>query len=186
MRAGGQRPFVKAKTAVSPLGEKEFEAKANAAKCQIGPGDCRLLKEADLQTLLACRIVRRSKVAAVEEVNLVDMRQVDHQKGVRVNDRGARLFLGLAKRCLSGGLAVFHKTCGQGPETKAWFNGPAAKENLFFPRGDAANHHAGVFILNVIAGGALVAWSVIAGRHREYGAGAALVAETDHGLSLCQ
>jgi hypothetical protein len=54
-------------------------------------------------------------------------------------------------RCLCGGFPVLHKTGRKRPETVSWFNSASAEEDSVLPFGDATDHQAGIFIVDVSA-----------------------------------
>lgn len=62
-------------------------------------------------------------MAAVKQMDLVDMGDIDHGERLFHDDLGAGLFQSLPGGCFGGSLAVFHEAGRQGPETVTRLDG---------------------------------------------------------------
>jgi hypothetical protein len=97
-------------------------------------------------------------MATVKKMNLMNVRDAEKCKGGINGDDSARLFDGFAHSALRSGLAVFHKTGRKCPESVTRFDGTAAEQNQTIMFGDTTDHDARIFIMNVSAASANMAW----------------------------
>ena len=81
-------------------------------------------------------------------MHLVDVRHVDQGIDAQVAHAGAGFFQGFARGGLFDGLAVFHKTCGQGPVTQARLDGAAAQQHFVAPHRHGPGDDIGVLVMN--------------------------------------
>lgn len=133
------------------VGEVAFETYADTAKGQLIPRYLFRMTQANLKALFACGKLRVSHAAAIEQMDLVDMGDVDHGER-RINQYScARFLVGFSNCCLRGRFAVLHEAGGKRPEPASWLDGAPAQQDSILPFSDATDHQAGIFIVNVSA-----------------------------------
>jgi hypothetical protein len=159
-----------------PFREIQLQGAAHAGKGDFIPRHLFLGEQPHFQAFLASAEDRLQQAGAEKQVHLADVRHIE--QGIqRVDfDLGQCFLVGLARRGLGCGFAVFHETRGQRPEAVARFDGAAAEENLVFPFGNAADHQFRVLVVNGVADIADMARQVIPGRDAQADFGAAVAA----------
>ena len=77
-------------------------------------------------------------------------RSEDIHDGAQISnlDFSQRFLMGLSCRALCQRFAVFHESGRHRPESMAWFDRPATKEDLLSGLGYASNDYPGVFVMN--------------------------------------
>lgn len=146
-----QVSLVKAVTCIFTIGEIAFETKCDAAKCQLAPWDVGWRYQADFEALVAGGEGRAAQLSPIEQVHLIDVRDIDHGERCVDFDIGAGLLLGFPYGCLRRRFAVFHETAGQRPVAMPWLDGAAAQQYFSVPLRRAANDEARIFIVDMPA-----------------------------------
>ena len=117
--------------------------------------------------------------AGIEQMDLVDVRDVYQREQLSDGDLGAG-FLPCFARCGVGGcFVVFHETRRQRPKPEAWLDGAPTQQNPAVPLRDAADDHLGILIVDGAALRADMAGQGIAGRNQARDGAATLAAEMD-------
>jgi len=171
---------VKTEAAAGDIIDITFEAVRHTAECHIFPGNFGGPYQANFEALFPCRMIRGGEASAIEEVNLVYMRDADHREWCVDNDFCACLLERLPGCGLGSGLAIFHEPGRERPVADSRLDCPPAKKNSVFPGRDAADHQSRIFIVNMAAAFADMPWNGVAGRYLEGNIGAAVGAELDH------
>lgn len=134
-----------------PVRKKLLQGKIDGAKGQVLPGQVVFTEKSDFQGFLARSKVQVQQLRPVEEMHLVDVGNTHDGKQFAKVNAASGLFHGFPAGGLLQTFAVFHEACRQGPVAVAWFDCPAAKQNLVFPYRQSAHHHAGVLVMNRVA-----------------------------------
>lgn len=171
---------MKSEASLCGILEEVFEAVGDAAKGDFVPRNVIRLQQGNLEAFMPGRVRGCSQAAAIEEMNLIDVRDADHREGRVNHDPRASFLIRFTTSSLGGGFAVFHEACGHRPESASWFDGTAAQEDAILPGRDAANDQPRILIMNVTTTAADVPGERIAGGNLEGDASAAVSAELDH------
>ncbi len=174
---------MKTELAGPAVGQVGFEAKRDAVEGQVLPGDFRLGEKRGFEAFDACGKVGVEHPAAIKEMNLADVRDVDHRKKRVDFHLRTGFFQCFALGGFDRGFAVFHEAGGECPAAVAWFDGPAAEQDFALPFGDTTNDDFRVIVVNRLAARANVSWQGVAGGDAEFDRRAALLAEV-HGLIM--
>ena len=174
---------MKAELAGPAVGQIGFETKRDAVEGQVLPGDFRFGKKRGFEAFNACGKVGVEHSAAIKEMDLADVRDVDHRKKRVDFHLGAGFFECFALGRFDRGFTVFHEAGGECPAAVTWFDGPAAEQDFALPFGDATDDDLRVFVVDGFAARANVSWQGVAGRDAEFDRRAALLAEV-HGLII--
>lgn len=174
---------MKSETAAGRIFDVTFQAMGNTAECHFVPRNVRGPHQADLEALIARRMIRCGEMPAIKQMDLIYMGDADHGERCIDGDSRASLFESFPDCSFGGGFTVFHETCGECPIADSRLDGTSAQENFVFPRRDATHHQPGVFIVDVTAALADKSRNGVACRYFERNVGATARAEFDHEMS---
>jgi len=174
---------VKPETSLRGIFEVVFEAVRDAAEGDIAPRNVVRLQQGNLEALIPGRVIRCGEAAAIEEVNLIDVRYADHRERRVNNDPCASFLMCFTTSRLGSGFTVFHEAGGHRPEAASRFDGSAAEQDAILPGCDATDDEPRVFIVNMAATAADMPGKGIAGGDLKGDASAAMSAELDHRMS---
>ena len=141
------------------------------------------VQQGNLEAVIPGRVLGCSEVAAIEQVNLIDVRDADHRERRVNNDPCASFLMCLTTSRLGSGFTVFHEAGRHRPEAASRFDGSAAEQDAILPGSDATNDEPRVFIVNMAATAADMPGKGIAGGDLKGDASAAMSAELDHRMS---
>ena len=160
--------------------EVVFEAVGDAAEGDIAPRNVVRVQQGNLKALIPGRIIRCGQAAAIEEVNLIDVRDADHRERRVNNDPCASFLMCFSTSRLGSGFTVFHEAGRHRPEATSRFDGSAAEQDAILPGCDATDHEPRVFIVNVAATAADMPGEGVAGGNLEGDSSAAMSAKLYH------
>jgi len=171
---------VKPEASLCCILEVVLEAVGDATKGDFAPRNVIRLQQGNLEAFIPGRVPRCSKAAAIEEMNLIDVRDADHRKWRVNNDPGASFLIRFTTSGLGSGFTVFHEAGGHRPEPASRFDGSAAKQDAPLPDCNAAHDQPRVLIMNVTTTAADVPGERVASGNLERDASAAVSAKLDH------
>lgn len=174
---------MKPETSLSGIFEVVFEAVGDAAEGDIAPRNVVRMQQGNLEAFIPGRVLGCSEAAAIEEMNLIDVRDADHRKWRVNNDPCASFLMCFTTSRFGSGFTVFHEAGGYRPEAAPRFDGSAAKQDATLPGSDAADDEPRILVMNVTATAADVPRQSVAGGNLEGDASAAVSAELDHRMS---
>ena len=163
--------------------EVVFEAVRNAGEGDLAPRNVIRLQQRNLDTFIPGRVLGCSEAAAIEEMNLIDVRDADHRKWCVNNDPCSSFLMCFTTSRFGSGFTVFHEAGGHRPKAASRFDGSAAEQDAILPGCDATNDEPRVFIVNMAATAADMPGKGIAGGDLKGDASAAMSAELDHRMS---
>ena len=163
--------------------EVVFEAVGYAAEGDFTPRNVIRLQQGSLEAFIPGRVLGCGEMAAIEEMNLIYMRDADHRKWRFNNDPCASFLVCFTTSRFGSGFTIFHEAGRHRPEATSRFDGAAAKKNTTLPGCDAADDEPWVLIMNVTATAADVPGEGVAGGNLEGEASTAVSAELDHRMS---
>ena len=99
----------------APVAKVSLQAQGDAAEGEIVPRDFGFPEQGGFQAFLAGIKTGVEHSSPIEQMDLVDVRDVYQRKKVVNADARASFFERLAQGGLRGRLAVFHEACGQRP-----------------------------------------------------------------------
>lgn len=155
----------------------------NAGEGDLAPRNVIRLQQRNLDTFIPGRVLGCSEAAAIEEMNLIDVRDADHRKWCVNNDPCSSFLMCFTASRFGSGFTIFHKAGGHRPKAASRFDGPAAKQDAILPGCDAADDEPRIFIMNVTATAADVPGEGVAGGNLEGDGATAVSAELDHLMS---
>src|SRR5262245_51017111 len=105
----------------APVSKKQLQRGRNRAKRELVPGDLVFGEQSDLEAFASRREVEVEQFSAEKDMDLFDVRHVEHRKKGAEIDSCAGFLGGLAYCALRRAFADLHETCRQCPLSIARF-----------------------------------------------------------------